>query len=288
MSVLKMVLSDIDSTLIHPHKQHDENLHEGIAGLLHIGRGSYIDPRTIEGIRSIMERGVFFVFITSRRMATYRNVEVHVSPNMGIVEDGCIVLNEQGQVDKTWLDTMRDTIGTVEDIINGVHENGDLWCFLRELEAMDLASTGISTTDEGFLASFKVVLPADGKDLVFSEVVPYLKSKGIEIPSSLKFSYNSKYNSLVIVPATAGKVNAAKYVLDVNEVKMVEVAALGDDYNDEEMLQQAGWALTLGSAKPYIKELVSQREQGFVVPEADHEGTLSMLGVINTLIAESQ
>lgn len=284
MPEIKLVFSDVDSTLIHPHSKNEYGEYLGSSGLLLVDRGSFLSPQVVDRIQRIKGYGIPFIFITSRRLATYNNLVAVVQPTIGILEDGGVIVDDRGNFDMDWLRLMENTIGPAHDVINGIKAGGDLWGFKRMLEARYKESSEMRFADEGFLASFKIEFPISDKPLLARDISAYLSDKGITFPDSLKYSYNSKYNSLVIIPRQAGKANAAKYIADRHHVAMENVAAMGDDYNDQDVLRLAGYAFTTSDAEEQIRELVAGKEKGWIISSGGHEGTIIMLDRLLSLL----
>jgi hypothetical protein len=77
---------------------------------------------------------------------------------------------------------------------------------------MDLGRLGMDVVDKGFLASFKIDVPETDERELEQDVKAYLEARDIKIPRTLRYSYNSKYGSLLIIPTLAGKLLAAQYL----------------------------------------------------------------------------
>ena len=183
-----------------------------------------------------------------------------------------------------WLDSLRSAIGSPEDVKKRAHQKGELWAFHKSLLGMDLGRLGLDVVDEGFLASFKIVVPDSDESELEQDVKAYLEKRGLKIPRTLRYSYNSKYSSLLIIPALAGKLFAAQYLARIYHTTLEQSVAMGDDLNDEEMLQKAGYTLTLACASRQIRELVN-RQGGMVAAAAKHMGTVQMLDQIRSMVA---
>ena len=53
MPEIKLVFSDIDSTLIHPHLKNEHGEYLGSSGLLLVDRGSFLSPQVIDRIQRV-------------------------------------------------------------------------------------------------------------------------------------------------------------------------------------------------------------------------------------------
>ncbi|HEX6224221.1 MAG TPA: Cof-type HAD-IIB family hydrolase [Chryseolinea sp.] len=70
--------------------------------------------------------------------------------------------------------------------------------------------------------------------------------------------YHSKSTYLEIAPKTVSKATALQLVLSRYDLTMTEVMAFGDNYNDIEMLQQAGLGIAVANARPEVKAVADE------------------------------
>ena len=274
-SDLKVIISDIDNTLIHPFDP-DQDQQDLLRGeLMEIDRRNFINREVVESLRRISDLGIPLILATTRRITTYRNISSYFTPLFAIVEDGCVILDERGQIDRTWLSRLKDFVGPPDQLDRNLHHQGILWQFKTYLSQRQNPEA-FTVVDDGFMASFKVELPFRIEESTPDDIRKYLAGKGVNIPSDLKISVNTKYDSVAVIPKLAGKAQAADYLLHKMGLRLKNVAVLGDDLNDEELLATAGYPLTLASAQPKIKNLVRSRG-GVVVPAGRHAGTKAMI-----------
>lgn len=66
-------------------------------------------------------------------------------------------------------------------------------------------------------------------------------------------SYCSKPTYLEIVPNSASKTNAIKYLADIRSIATKEIMTIGDNYNDIDMLESAGLGIAMGNAPDAVK-----------------------------------
>ena len=285
MQRIKIVFSDVNGTLIHPFATDQRGEPIDSSGLILIDpdTNSYLDPRVIDRIKEVKAARIPFVPISSLRVGTYKKFASNIQPTSGVAEDGCVILDSDGEFDRNWLKNLEPYLGPADDVISGNHSWGELWEFQRKLASMRLETENIAIVDEGFIASFRITFPPEDSQAIEQDKETYLRSKGILLPESLKYSYNSTYRSLAVLPKQAGKANAVNFLAEIHDISMDEVAAMGDDLNDEEMLRNAGCVLTLGNAKDRIKNLVKSKG-GVVVSDPRHLGTVSMLDSLLSMI----
>lgn len=283
---LRIVVSDIDNTLIHRFKASEDQ--EGLSSgdLLEVDRESYISRKTIADVAGILKTGFPFVLATSRRIATYQHILKYIHPVYAIVEDGCVILDRENKIDSSWLEHLAEYVGPMDEITGDLHARGKLWEFKEQIQQLENKGN-FELVDEGFKASFKIQLQIDIGEMTGDEIGEYLETCGILVPDSLKIAVNSKYNSISVVPRIAGKAQAMSHILEQMNLEAGNLIALGDDYNDEELLLQAGFPMTLDSAQERIKKLVTGRG-GLVVAQGRHKGTSEMLDCLIGMIQASQ
>jgi Cof subfamily protein (haloacid dehalogenase superfamily) len=79
--------------------------------------------------------------------------------------------------------------------------------------------------------------------------------------------YQSKPTYLEVSAALASKTNAIKLLMEKYSIAREEVIAIGDNYNDIEMLQMAGWGIAMGNAPAAVKA-----QADFITLDNDSEG----------------
>jgi len=84
-----------------------------------------------------------------------------------------------------------------------------------------------------------------------------------------------------VMPKAGGKGNALNFILEKLGIPTESSVALGDDYNDLNMLSAAHIIACPGNAIPKVKELV-ERRRGYISPYSEHQGTVDMLQTILT------
>jgi 5-amino-6-(5-phospho-D-ribitylamino)uracil phosphatase len=82
-------------------------------------------------------------------------------------------------------------------------------------------------------------------------------------------------DSVDILQSGVNKASGIEVVCSWESVSFNEIIAFGDSYNDKEMLEEVGFAITLENAKPEIKSLVkSKKENGFIATQSCGKGVL--------------
>jgi Cof subfamily protein (haloacid dehalogenase superfamily) len=79
--------------------------------------------------------------------------------------------------------------------------------------------------------------------------------------------YKSKPTYLEVSASLASKTNAIKFLMEKYSIAREEVVAIGDNYNDIEMLQMAGLGIAMGNAPAAVKA-----QADFTTLDNDSEG----------------
>ncbi len=83
--------------------------------------------------------------------------------------------------------------------------------------------------------------------------------------------YTSKPTYLEIMNIEASKINAVKFIIHRYNIKREEIIALGDNFNDKEMITYAGTGIAMGNAPDEVKaaaDYVTETNNNDGVPKA--------------------
>lgn len=269
---ISLIASDVDGTLVH--RVSGGSVESDLVNV--DSRGSRIHRDALKELTRIRDAGIPLLLITSRRVQSASEVSKILNPQVAIVEDGCVIL-DHGEPLQPWLDYLGDAIGPVDPIALRAAEEGPLWeCFEKA------RSAGFQCERDGFLASFKVVLPAEGRDEAIADPEGYLRRNGVNLNERLKCSPNWREGSMLVIPRRAGKRNALAWLAEQRGYDLSTIVGLGDDLNDLEFLQLVGFPATHRGARNEVLEVVQQRE-GIVASGDGHLGTIAMLQAVRHL-----
>lgn len=243
MNPIKLVISDIDGTLITS----DEHMSDA----------------TRQEIRRVMEKGVHFGIASGRPTHGIREVIEEldlvvpiIGSNGAVVEDintGEIIHSTRMQ--HQVLERIRELIQTQD--VHGIYfDTSKGW--LRQLGRSEAAGVGgqglradrdfelITDLDESSIV-YKVVVHGEEPELErFERVIEGIE--GVQVTSS--WSGNRE-----IIVAGADKANAAKRLAEHLQIDRQHVLAVGDNRNDLELIEWAGIGVAMGNAIPELKEL---------------------------------
>lgn len=245
---IRILFSDIDGTLIHKEKSDIRIADEG----------KFVSKKTIKLIAKIMQF-VPVVLISGRRLLNFKKITHRIPYTFGVIEHGCIIVKE-GKIDFGYLEKMRPCIGYPE---KGQKE-GQIWDYEKRLNQM-----GYKTDSEGRLASFRI----DSKQSNLTEE-QIQKIEKMQHPAGIKTVRNESF--LDFIPSAGGKDNAIQFLMDTIGLGWGDVACMGDDLNDLDMLSRAGYPFTLSGAKKEIIDIVKKRG-GYISPLVSHNGAEDIL-----------
>jgi len=98
-------------------------------------------------------------------------------------------------------------------------------------------------------------------------VIESLQSKLVLIYKKDMNIYTSKPTYLEVMRHDASKTNAVKYLLDKFAISREQAIAIGDNYNDKEMIMYAGLGVAMGNAPDPIKAIAD-----YVTDSNEHDG----------------
>lgn len=254
-----IVFTDIDRTLAFPPAISGTRDVVAIPG----GMPSVIAKATIEKIAALRRQEVVFCVVTGRRLRGAIGL-VNVLPlDHLLIEHGCVIVGTDGRPHSAWEALQRPTTGTF-----GKHE-GPLWELERTLQR-----EGFMTDSDGRWASFRIGVKANSlSEKAVQELLVRTLPEGITRTMNL--------GDIDFLPVSGGKLNAARFIAMQYGVTIDSTIAMGDDRNDIELLEVAGFPATLTGAATEIITLVRERG-GYIAPKEGHEGTILMLDWITT------
>jgi len=239
----KAVFSDFDGTLLT--SQHT------------------ISPRTVAAIKRLTENGIPFVPISARSplgiLPYWKQLETN---NVLVAFSGALILNQylepiySVQIDpKDILD-----INTVlaDHPLLGVNYYTNNDCHAREVEnkwviyERSVTKIEIHPFDEVATRSpHKIQIIGEAQEIIEIEII--LKEK---------FPYlsicRSHANFLEVMHKSATKGSAVRFLEDYFGVQTHEVIAFGDNFNDKEMFDVAGWSVCPNNAKEEIQNMCDE------------------------------
>lgn len=220
---------------------------------------------TIETIKKLRENNILVILVSARPLSGIRPIaaELDLQDNPLASLNGAFI----AQGEKIIFDSAISA-----DITVGVHE------VLQNFDATDIyyqqdewfSETKTFYTDyEQKITEVPVKIQpfdvtinqwrknntAPNKLLVISteEIICEIQQRLQQVFKSKLNVYTSKATYLEIMNIDASKVNAVKFLTARYNIKQEEIIAIGDNYNDKEMIEFAGMGIAMGNAPDPVK-----------------------------------
>jgi Cof subfamily protein (haloacid dehalogenase superfamily) len=239
-----LLLFDLDGTLLNPDRA--------------------IHPELAAHLRELMDEGIRVGFATGRSRVSVRPFVEYLDPNGPLVLfNGCQVWMPR---DKSAFLSFSLPPKVVEGALKiareqnlhaNVYVGRDL--FVRERDALSLASEikdGVPHTEVGDLQRHLDVLQKPvtkilfiGEDAGLKTFRASMTANGVG-PCAL---VRSEPTYLEVLPAGVNKGMALGPIFDRLGVPATSVMAFGDNLNDLELVQRAGWGVAMDNAHPGLK-----------------------------------
>ncbi|MGN1272660.1 MAG: Cof-type HAD-IIB family hydrolase [Lactobacillus sp.] len=264
--MIKLVACDLDGTLFNSNMA--------------------VSNANAQAVKNAQDNGIEFLIATGRAPRESRSILKDADLHTGFINlNGALVFNEQGEL------MVKHSIPTQKaiQIVNLLHEAGFYFEVVTEnqvySENLDQRITNVAhlMVDLNPLLDFRqaVAISAGNKAIMnmkqvtsFSkllanpeiEVMKFIAfdSRGHEAFADVKKEI-AKLGDLVVTSSSSSniEINAAKAqkglaLLDYAKLKNIkkdEIAAIGDNLNDESMIRAAGVGVAMGNAIPLIKDI---------------------------------
>ena len=259
----RLVALDIDGTLLRSDKT--------------------ISPRTLLALRAARERGARLVLVTGRRLPAARRAAAALGDVDLVLHNGALIV-ENGQVLRCRpfsRELSREAIrigralgadpvvhagqkGEGRLLVEGVRPSNTLLAYYVEKSHPDVVQVDDLETaldDDPLQVMF------GGDAALMEELLPRLAS-GLGAPARIERTVYPE-RGVGILDVLAPGVNKAEAVAFLQrrwQVTAPETLAVGDNWNDREMLQEAGLGMVMGNADPGLRALFP------VLPTNDEDG----------------
>lgn len=232
MNTVKMILTDLDDTLLTDEKQ--------------------ISPRSREVFAICQEAGIVTGFATARSeipAAPYAKV---LRPRVQVLNSGGLVIVDEELVSRTLLPSavtaelllQIQELETVTDIC--VETTGAYYCNQKDIFRFgtDYSHSSFCDFSEPFQKeAYKITLSTKDSEAVFAIAGKYEECHS--------FSYAAP-GWCCIQPKGVSKGNGAKLAADYLGIPLSNVAAFGDDVTDIDLLRSAGVGVAMENAIPAV------------------------------------
>lgn len=264
--MIKLVACDLDGTLFNSNMA--------------------VSNANAQAVKNAQDNGIEFLIATGRAPRESRSILKEANLHTGFINlNGALVFNEQGEL------MVKHSIPTKKaiQIVNLLHEAGFYFEVVTEKqvysENLDQRITNVAhlMVDLNPLLDFRqaVAISAGNKTIMNMKQVDsftkLLADPKIEVMKFIAFDSRgheafidvkkeiAKLGDLVVTSSSSSniEINAAKAqkglaLLDyarLKNIKKDEIAAIGDNLNDESMIRAAGVGVAMGNAIPLIKDI---------------------------------
>lgn len=241
--MIKLINCDIDGTLIKNY-------------------GNEVDSKVIELIKKFKDKGVYFFATSGRQLPSLKYIFSEVQEDIGyIAENGALIVHENEVIFKSKMDRL--AVKTICDKI--IADEG------LELFICGETATYIIPKNEEF--SRAVMSKADNKMCIVSSVseveedilkVSFCMRDGLteKFISEFTKEFDDTFKHAVsghmwydFMNSNVHKGTAIKQIQEILNVKPEETVAFGDNFNDLEMLQDAGFSYAMADAHDDVKKV---------------------------------
>lgn len=264
--MIKLVACDLDGTLFNSNMT--------------------VSDTNTQAVKNAQNNGIEFLIATGRAPRESRSILKDADLNTGFINlNGALVFNEEGKL------IVKHSIPTNKAIqtVNLLHDAGFYFEIVTEKqvysENLEQRITNVAhlMVDLNPLLDFRqaVVISAGNKTIMNMKQVPsftkLLSDPKIEVMKFIAFDSRgheafadvkeeiAKLGDLVVTSSSSSniEINAVKAqkglaLLDyakLKNIKQNEIAAIGDNLNDESMIRAAGVGVAMGNAIPLIKDI---------------------------------
>jgi Cof subfamily protein (haloacid dehalogenase superfamily) len=253
---IKLIAIDLDGTLLTPQKQ--------------------ISPRTQATIRAAQEAGIIVTLATARRFGNSRAFAEMLGISIPLITcDGALIIEHPtGEVLHTHLLPMNIAQQAAEILIEHrlqpivhhlIEEREETWSGLAEFDNPGL---------EGYFQEFPHVrrlayphlfltagLPDPVRVVAFAspEAINHVATAITQLSCSWNLIERGNYGTAEITVMQQGctKASGVATLAQHLNIPLSQVMAIGDNYNDSEMLQKVGWGVAMGQAPERVKAIAN-------------------------------
>lgn len=242
--MIKLILTDMDGTLLNSQHQIPEN--------------------TIETVHWLYEHGIRFGVASGRE---YENIRSYFSE----FEDRLLFICDNGTLiydgkEELYVDEIKTE--AIIKMIESIHQVPDTWLVLcgkdrTYIECPESKREQIKAVAKNFYKNIVLVEDAIAcaKERIILEISIFCEKDAKEVARQLEWInrdyklYVSGQNWVDILNKTAGKGNALKKIQDKYQLSPEECMAFGDYLNDKEMLENVEESYAMANSHPEILEI---------------------------------
>jgi Cof subfamily protein (haloacid dehalogenase superfamily) len=229
----KMIITDLDGTLLADDKN--------------------ISDYNVSILKKCKKIGIKIVFATARSDKACKRITDLVNPNILILNDGALIMDENKKIIYRKVLSKETTDGIIKECIN----NKDIGVITVE-------------TDENYYVSYEKAFHPDYDHGIYYDFSEKLSQESYKISVEIftektaldiknkfkecKLTYNFGENWYRFSHKDVDKMNAINILSEERNILLSDIVAFGDDYNDIEMIKKCGIGVAMGNGIKEIKE----------------------------------
>lgn len=236
----KIVVADVDGTLIAPGGENSEN----------------ISPRLINAVKETQKRGVVFSLATARSLDRLVGLVKKLKLNSPIILDNgariydCLV---EKYIYNSFIP--QKNIGDILSVLKQFNYT----IYIDDVKIRNVYHAG---NPQNYTDVVKIVIlhvsPREAQE-IFETVS---RNRELQVTKSVS-GENPVKESIHITSFEAAKEKALKRIADLLGVNMQEVLTIGDSYNDLFIMKASGFKVAMGNSVPEIKAIADYIAPGF-------------------------
>lgn len=228
----------------------------------------YVSKRTIELVQELRKQGVLFVLSTGARSTTYlQRRKLLPAADFEAFESGGRIWH-RGEPDLAWSKRLFQQTGFAgagdAQVPPPSERHGSLWDLYKEMEA-----EGWDVDGEGYFTQFRIRHSPDKETR--RPLGDFVREEWGEQVAQLGLTITSNLGNVDVLPALAGKANAARYILEKLKMGPEHAVAIFDDENDLELGQLCGRGYLPGISHSSVATLLKSERHWEAMP---HRGPL--------------
>jgi len=248
----KLIAVDIDGTLLNPNRD--------------------ISPRNYSALKTAIDRGIIVTLCTGRSHFMAQKVIGRLDFEFPLVlHNGAMIVNSRdGQLLKQWAlsqETARKAVAIMkgfelEPFAYDFYE-GECRVAYESINPSNRAYVGYMSTKESILyqtPDLAAYLGHSPTQLVAIDHKPIIEKAMAFLKESLERanvftsgSLGGKYWFLEVLDADASKSKSLEYLSKLHQIKQSEIIAIGDNFNDLDMIEYAGLGIAMDNAPDEVK-----------------------------------
>ncbi len=266
----KLLTIDLDGTLLNSYGEVSENTREALKKAMHQGTEVVLaSGRPISSTRSLaVELGVDDFLISGNGAIVYDIKKDEVIYDRFLNKEQVLKIARICEENSIYYN-----VYTEDEVIAKSLNYNVLFYYKENLKKVEEKRTHINIVqdvmkyiEENDREKFLKVTVCDESRMIFNSIIRKLKEidsidiLDVEHMSRKKIKSGTEdvsieYHYTEITNKNVNKWTAIEYLMQKLDIKREEVASIGDNVNDKEMIENAGLGIVMGNSNPHIKEI---------------------------------